>query len=189
MNFSTNGFEEEEKEFASPYIRPGVHEAKVKSIEYFESSKKGTPGIKFTFEGRKVGEQLDGPVAETSLWLSEKAWEYTQRTLTRMASAFDTREALDAVEVDGAKEYVEAITPHIVGIWARFLFIGEEVEGRDGKNNWFKATLPFYAQIEGLEVTQEESKITFNEEKHLEKLPEPTEEDMVATSTTDDLPF
>lgn len=187
MELSTEGFERKEK--VGEYVKPGIVEMQITKIEYFESSRQQTPGIKIHFEGKPI-EELggNGQKMESDFWLSEKAWPYTQGSLCDIADALEVREKLDKVKVKGAEEYVLAISDIFTGKFARYLVQGEEIEGNDGKENWVKATLPLYPKVESMDV--EETKLYFDENKHIQKLVVPDVEEMLeGEKEKDDLPF
>lgn len=172
--FGTEGKVVEERgERVSAFLTPGIHEAKIVGLEFMES-RGGTPGMKFTFEGKPhggdfahpAGPQHKGSTAETTYWLSEKAWKYTQERLITMADKLGVRSQLDAAKGANAEEYTNAVAPVLLGKTARFKFAGQEIEGKvadDGtkKNNWFKAELASFGFVEALDVT--ESKLKFDE--------------------------
>ena len=59
--FGTQGTVVEEKQGGvSAFLSPGIHEVKIVGVEYIES-RGGTPGLKFTFEGRDNGEGFKHP--------------------------------------------------------------------------------------------------------------------------------
>lgn len=190
MEFSTEGFERTEK--VGEYIKPGVVEMQITKIEYFESSLKKTPGMRFSFEGMPQ-EALSGNGQKMTceFWLSDKAWPYTQGSLCDIADALGNREQLDKIKVSGAKEYILAISDIFTGKFARYLVQGEEIEGSEGKENWVKATLPLYPKVESMEI--KDTKLFFDADKHISKLVVPDVDAMAKESATadgnDGLPF
>ena len=190
MEFSTEGFERVEK--VGEYIKPGIVEMKITKVEYFESSLKKTPGMRFSFES-KPEETLggNGQKMTCEFWLSEKAWPYTQGSLCDIADALEKREALDQIKGGGGQEYVLAISDIFTDKFARYLVQGEEIEGSEGKENWVKATLPLYPKVESMEI--KETKLVFDANKHISKLVVPDVEAMSKESAPSDgndgLPF
>jgi len=166
--FSTKGHEVTEKEYISEYIKPGIHVAKVKSVEYVESAG-GTKGIRFIHEGKPMSE-LDGKgqIAETTLWMSEKAWPYTKDRLVVMADKLGVREKLDAISSDNESEYAIALNSVFGGKAARWKFSGVEIEGKmdeekgEKKPNWVKAELASFGFCESLNIPENESKLKYD---------------------------
>lgn len=176
MSFTTAGHTVEESSMVSNYLSPGVHEARVQKIEYFEASS-GTPGMKITHEGRPM-EDLGGAgqVAETTWWLSENAWKFTKDRLVIMADKLGVRSELDKVEATDAEGYVKAVAPLFKGKAARWKFAGEEIEGKladDGtkKSNWFKAGLSAFGFVESLDTTPSKLKFDENNKYDMKRLP------------------
>ena len=167
MSFNTKGHTVEESNFVSNFLSPGIHEAKIQKMEFFEASS-GTPGIKITHEGRPM-EDLKGvgQVAETTWWLSENAWKYTKDRLVIMADKLAVRDDFDkAGESSSPEEYTRALDAIFKNKTARWKFAGEEIEGKltdEGvqKSNWFKAGLSAFGFIETIETNP--SKLKFNE--------------------------
>jgi len=169
MSFTTAGHTVEENEFVSNYLDPGIHEAKIQKIEYFESAG-GTPGMKITHEGRPEGDS-PGQTAETTWWLSPNAWTYTKDRLVIMADKLEVREGLDAINVEGPEEYVRAVAPLFQGKTARWKFAGEEIAGKEGKANWTKAGLAGYGFIEVLGTNPSKLKFDPASKWDMKKLP------------------
>lgn len=168
MDFNTKGHEIEESTYVSKYIKPGIHTAKISGITFYESAG-GTPALEITHETKPV-EGLDGAgqIAVTRWWISESAWPYTKDRLVIMADKLGVREALDNISSEDANQYAEALNGVFAGKAARWKFAGEEIKGgeaEDGtaKSNWWKAQLAGYGFVEPLSVSEEESKLTFNE--------------------------
>lgn len=171
MSFKTKGHTVEETSFVSNFLSPGIHEAKIQKIEFFEAAS-GTPGMKITHEGRPM-EDLGGAgqVAETTWWLSDNAWNYTIDRLVIMADKLGVRSALDAVDEESPEQYAKALDGIFKNKAARWKFAGEEIAGKEGKQNWFKASLAGYGFVEALST--EPSKLSFDESNKydMKKLP------------------
>lgn len=187
--FGTEGHVVEERgERVSAFLTPGIHEARIASVEFMES-RGGTPGIKFTFEGKPhggdfahpAGPQFKGSTAENTYWLSPKAWGYTKEKLIVMADKLGKRAELDAAKGTDAKSYTEAIAPLFIGLTARWKFAGQEIEGKVGedgtkKPNWFKAELAGFGFVETISTSP--SKLKFDEDNKydMKRLPVAMEE-------------
>ena len=182
--FSTTGHEvEEKKPYNSPFLAPGIHEAVIRNVE-FVTSKSGTGGIQFTHEGapqpegfvHPKGNQYKGKTANTTYWMSEKAWKYTKNNLVIIADKLGARAALDAVKAPDPASYVAALAPIFVGKVARWKFAGEESLGKmkdDGTrypNGWF-AKLAGFGFVESKDTNP--STLTWDENNKFDmvKLP------------------
>ena len=168
MNFTTAGHVVEEKEYVSKFMKPGIHTAKIKNVEFYQSQG-GTPGIKITLEGKPMKELEDvGQTSETTYWLSPKAWEFTKSKLVTLADKLGVREQLDAISVDDGQEYASALASVFTGLMGRFKLKGTEIEGKVGddgvkKNNWFKAEIAAFGFVEDPSVAIADSKLKFDE--------------------------
>lgn len=162
MNFNTAGHSVEEKDFTSEYLKPGIHIAKIAKIEH-KTANGGTEGFTIHHEGKPMAELGGkGQKAETTYWMSEKAWPFSKDRLVIMADKLGLRAALDKINASSAKEYAAALNSIFAGKAARWKFAGEEVQGKEGKQNWFKAGLSGYGFVEPLSVTESESKLKFD---------------------------
>ena len=171
MDFNTKGHEAKEKgNYVSAYIKPGITVAKITEIVYHQS-RGGTEGFKIMHTGKPM-EELDGKgqIAETTLWASPKAWEFTKDKFCIMADKLGVRDALDAIQASNAEEYAAGLNS-VFGPTgpARWKFIGEEIEGKideasgNKKNNWFKASMGMFGFVEPLSVSEEASELKFDE--------------------------
>ena len=175
MSFTTAGHTVEENSMVSNYLSPGIHEAKIQKIEYFEAAS-GTPGMKITHEGRPSEEGGVGQVAETTWWLSDKAWTYTKDRLVIMADKLGVRDGLDNITAKNAEEYVKTLSPIFTGKAARWKFAGEEILGKVGedgtkKSNWTKAGLSGYGFVEALDTNPSKLKFDENNKYDMKRLP------------------
>lgn len=169
--YNTKGHEYQEKEFVSKFLEPGIHQAKIKSIEYVKSQG-GTEGMKIIHEGKpEVALNNEGKTADTTWWLSEAAWPSTKDKLTIMADKFKVRDQLDAINTDSAENYVEQAAKIFTGKIARWKFVGEEIKGKEGKQNWFKAKLSGFGFMEILDVSPSKLKFDPNNKYDMVRLP------------------
>ena len=161
MSFNTKGHSVEETNFVSNYLSAGIHEAKIQKIEYFEAAS-GTPGMKITHEGRPM-DVLGGAgqSAETTWWLSDNAWTYTKDRLVIMADKLGVRTGLDNINAESPAEYSAALDSLFKNKVGRWKFAGEEIAGKEGKQNWFKAGLAGYGFVEAVDAAP--SKLKFDE--------------------------
>jgi len=176
MSFTTAGHTVEEKSMVSNYLSPGIHEAKIQKIEYFEAAS-GTPGMKITHEGRP-SEDLGGvgQIAETTWWLSDKAWTFTKDRLVIMADKLGVRDGLDNITAKNAEEYIKTLAPIFSGKVARWKFAGEEILGKNDdegnkKPNWTKAGLAGYGFVEALDTNPSKLKFDPTNKYDMKKLP------------------
>jgi hypothetical protein len=169
MNFNTSGHSVEEKEYVSAFMKPGIHIARIQKIEY-KKSNGGTEGINIVMEGAPLDSlEGKGQTAETTYWLSTKAWPFTKDRLVIMADKLGVREAFDAAgNTDSTEAYAGALNGVFAGKSARWKFAGKEIEGKVGedgqkKNNWFKSELAAFNFCEPLSVLEADSKLKFDE--------------------------
>jgi len=171
--FSTKGRVVEEKEFVSQYLKPGIHVAKITQVESVKSTSKGTPGVKFYFEG-KPQKELDGKgqTADHTYWMTPKTEEAILDRFIIISDKLGLRDKLDMGTKDLPDGDHEALAKALSGIFsgsaARWKFKGVEIEGKmsdtgEKKNNWFKSELAFYKFVEELAVPSEDSTLKFDE--------------------------
>lgn len=189
MKFSTKGHGDD-KEFVSNYMKPGIQEVRLVDLEAITSAG-GTEGIQFNIEGRPM-EALEGKAQrmETRFWLSPKAQPHTMGTIKQIAKALGLAEELDAIEADTTEGFCSAVTTLLGNKFFRTVVVGQEIEGKDDKPNWFKGEFGFYAKCESLTV--EPSTLSFDETRHLKKIETPDVEEMAseaAKEPADKLPF
>jgi len=171
MGFSTNGHKAEEKEFVNKYLSPGIAEAKIKKIEYIKANS-GTEGIIITHEGKPETDlNGEGKITETTFWMSEAAWPATKNKLAIMAEKWGVTDQLNAIDTPTAEEYAIAVNKLFAGKVARWMFIGEEIKGKEGKQNWFKAKLASFGFMETLDTNPSKLKFDPNNKWHMIKLP------------------
>lgn len=196
--FGTEGHVVEEKgQRVSAFLAPGIHTAKIAKVEFIESNG-GTPGIKMTLEGKPnggdfahpAGPQYKGSTAETTYWLSEKAWKFTKDRLIIIADKTGKRAQLDAAKGSTPAEYVASIAPVFTGVTANFKLAGKEIEGKVGddgtkKNNWFKAELAGYGFVEALGT--EPSTLKFDETNKYDMVRLPAA--VVESATSEESPW
>ena len=184
MSFKTKGHTVEETSFVSNFLSPGIHEAKIQKIEFFEAAS-GTPGMKITHEGRPM-EDLGGAgqTAETTWWLSDNAWTYTKDRLVIMADKLGVRTELDAIEGEEAATYCRALDGIFKNKTARWKFAGEEIAGKEGKQNWFKAGLSGYGFVEPLDTTPTKLKFDDTNKYDMKRLPVADSETASSNGTT-----
>jgi hypothetical protein len=119
---------EEQKEYVSEYIKPGISVCKVTHIEAIDPEM-GSSHIKIYMETDPLPELDNKPQkGEFSLYTTEKASKYTLSQLTTIIQATGvSKEELDKIEAPSWKEYVKSVYDLIVGKKLRFKFRGEEV--------------------------------------------------------------
>ena len=152
----------EEKVFESKFIEPGVHVVKIVGIKG-EEPEGYSPRLMFGFTTQ------DGKAAEAVFYMSEKAVGRSLEKVKHLATKCIKTEDLDKVEAESLEDYASQLNKILKNKVLRVKFTGEEIEGKEGKNNWDKATigLPPFAEAtkEGAEytpVSEEDSKLTFN---------------------------
>ncbi len=108
-----------------------------------------------------------------------------------MLTKFVDEATADAITASSLTDYAAAIARVLVGGTLRIKFNGEEVAGKDGKNNWFKATVNFPPFAENTTVNP--TGLTFDPTTDVKRLSpafaNPTATNTAGNKQTDDLPF
>ncbi len=65
--------------------------------------------------------------------MSEKAMSKSNEKLVHLASKCITKETLDAIEAESLEDYGSKLNKTLKGKVLRLKFIGEEIEGKEGK--------------------------------------------------------
>ena len=81
------------------------------------------------------------------------------------------REDVDSIDITNAEEYVRALSPIFQNKAARWKFAGEEILGKEGKQNWTKAGLAGYGFIETLTTNPSKLKFDENNKFDMKRLP------------------
>ena len=162
----------EEKVFESKFIEPGIHIVKIVEIKG-EEPEGYSPRLTFSFKTET------GKGAECNFYMSEKAMAKSNEKLVHLASKCITKETLDAIEAESLEDYGSKLNTTLKGKVLRLKFIGEEIEGKEGKN-WDKAGigLPPFAEAtkEGAEykvVSDEASKLKYDKNNKWDYKPLP----------------
>ena len=181
--FSTKNVEDS-REFVSSYIKPGVGEYKIVATEVI-TSQGGTPGVKLSFESRPLAELQNQPQkGDFTIYFSEKSMSIALGAIQELGKANGfTKEELDNVSGVDLNQYMANIKPYITKDFIRVKFNGEEILNNNSGKVWQKAVLPAFRFAEA--TTSAPSKLVFNPEKDIKKLPVA---DLDAV-TDDDLPF
>ena len=112
--------------------------------------------------------------------MSEGAKPKSLEKLLHLGTKCISRDAMDSIQGDSLADYGANLNTALAGKVARVKFVGEEIEGKEGKNNWTKASigLPTFAEAvkEGAEysaVSDEDTKLTYDENNKwdLKRLP------------------
>lgn len=157
MNFSTKGKEIKSTETISKWLTPlTTNIVKLYSAEYVTSNG-GTPGMKMTFVGKPVeglsyeldGKNVNFQRVESTNWLSDSAYKYTEATMITLADVMGIREEFDnAMDSANTKEDVVNIVNTMFTNKAFSMNVfGEEIaiKGDDGETNiWTKPSVPFF---------------------------------------------
>ena len=159
--YGTKGVEE--KVFVSKYVSPGIQVVKI--IEVRGEEPDGfSPRLIFKFAN------AEGKEVEANLYMSAAAQPRSMEKLVHIATKCVTRDAIDTVGGDNLVDWGKNVNQLLAGHKLRMKFIGNEIAGKDGKGNWFKADLglPSFAEAvaAGAEydpVAEGESKLTFDE--------------------------
>jgi hypothetical protein len=130
---------EEDKEFISKYIEPGIHEdITIDSFEW-EEPENGPPSVRVKLYNSQ------GQTAEDRFSYSEKAARYSNIKIKHMWDRFYTTAELEKIVGQSNNDmyrFISLLNQKLSGkTFKQFKFSGKEIEGKDGKPNWFKATI------------------------------------------------
>lgn len=185
----------EEKVFESKFIEPGIHVVKITGIKG-EEPEGYSPRLTFSF----ITE--NGKSAEPVFYMSEKAMGKSLEKIKHLATKCIKADKLDKIQADSLEDYASELFKVLKNKVLRVKFIGEEIEGKEGKNNWDKATigLPPFAEAtkDGAEysaVSEEDSKLTFDRNSKWDYKALPTADfesngnSLASVEETDEEPF
>lgn len=147
--FSTKGVSES----GGKYISYGIRNVKFTSITAQESEGGSTPSIFINFEEVGTGKTLSSRFP-----FSEKSTQISLRKIKHMLTKIVDETTADGIFASTLTEYAAAISKYLVNNTLRIKFNGEEVQGKEGKNNWFKAVVNFPPFAEALSVNPTELK-------------------------------
>lgn len=178
---------EESNGNVSNYIKPGIGTYKIAHMEHV-TPEQGSPHIKLYMESEPMTELGGQPQkGEFTMYTTERATPFIMKQIVAIAKACGTsKEELDKLTANSWGEYLNLIKPIVIGKFLRFKFKGEEVFSKGKETTWLKAVLPMSNFVESL---TEATKLNYNPEKDVKKLPTPDVEDMAATSDSDGMPF
>ncbi len=160
---------------------------RINTIMSGKSFTKQTPFIRIGTEGPN-GELCESGDMYVSTDVKEgstlSAWSVTARKLVNLIMAVTGKsedEAKAACKAADADDLAKKLSAILVGKPFRGVFYGEEIQGKEGKNNWVKAYFAIngtnkvkastnYA-AESMKVAKSASKLKFDESKHVQKLP------------------
>lgn len=207
MNFNGAGFTVSEGK-PGKNIKPGIHKAMIKEVNYGTSSQKGTPYIEFVHETQPVEGLTDeagntiGQRAKTTMWMSPAAWDVpgqnwcTKAKLTIMANKLGVSDQFEAIVADSPETFVNQVANIFKGKVARWAFGGEERTFTNDSGEtitYVRPSLLTYGFVENISEVpnDEDTKLKFDEAKHIKK--EETADAPTVDSTTptvaDDAPW
>lgn len=202
-DFSGSGVDTTEVGRPGKSIKPGIHVLQIADAEYFTSSQKGTPGIKFTLMSQPVEGLTDesgktiGQKCTETWWLSPKAWDNsgspngatwcTKAKLAILADKLGVRDQYDNTRGANAEEFVNNLVPLFKGKKARFAVGGEEAEFTNDQGEVIQFVRPkllTFKFVESTDIADGDTKLKYDENnpKHLERMEK-------ADNTSDDAPF
>ena len=179
--FNTSGIEE--KVFESKYITPGISDVTISGIEGSNGDGK-SPYVMFNFTKMNTTQ-----TASIKFFLSEAASKRSLEKIKHIATKVVTEEAINAVSGNDAATYAQNLSKLLVGKSLRIKFSGEEVQGKDGKNNWYKATIGLPSFAEKLGTTPSKLKFDANNNYDMKKLPVATDMSSIGGVNGSGLPF
>ena len=179
-------------EVSNTYIKPGVHEnVEVTGISTGEA-KSGTPYVQIDFK------TPDGLTLEEKLYFSKDGTKYSLRKIIHLFTQHMERAVVDKADSTAKTigQYATNLYNLIKGKKTRIKFVGEEIEGTEGKQNWIKARLGFSPFAEPMTVSKTDSKLIYNPDNayDLKKLDTSSTEDLMKHKSSvlnmvDELPF
>lgn len=159
--YSTKGTEE--KVFVSKYVSPGIQVVKIVEVKG-EEPEGFSPRLIFKFVNAEQKE------VEANLYMSTAAQPKSMEKLLHIATKCVSRDAIDGVGGNNLVDWGKNLNQLLAGHKLRMKFIGNEIAGKEGKGNWFKADLGLPSFAEAVEAGAEhaplgegESKLTFDE--------------------------
>jgi hypothetical protein len=178
--------ETEEKVFDSKFIKPGVHEVTIAEVTG-DTPEGKSPYVMFKFVDK------EGKAADIRFYLSTGAVKRSLEKIVHLGTKLVTREQIDATDADTATEYGANLNKLLRGKKVRIKFSGEQVQGTNGKPNWFKAVIGLPAFAEEIEVSPSKLKFDENSKWDMKRLEATSSTEELATANTsgasDDLPF
>lgn len=207
-DFNGAGFDTTEDRKPGKSLKPGIHTLMISDVEYFESSQKGTPGIRITLMSKPVDGLVDeagkpmGQKCTQTWWMSQGAWDIkgamwcTKAKLTVMADKLGLLDEFTLTSAANAEEFVGKVAKLFKGKKARFVVGGEETSftNNDGETIEFvRPELITFKFIESLtDVPNDaDTKLKFNEDKHIKKAEkaDDTSNDTVTNEVDEESPW
>jgi len=186
-----NDASEEKVGNSSKFQEVGIYDnIRITGVIAGESNTKKTPFVKLEVEGAN-GEKSTSAEMYVSTTIKDgstmSAWNITARNLVGIIKSItgkSEQEAKDAILAKDNKDLASKLATLLVGKPFRAVFYGKEIQGKEGKNNWVKATM-MYTESMKTPISQTKLKFDVNNSKHMEKLPivDPT------TVVSNDLPW
>jgi hypothetical protein len=174
----------EDKVFESKFIKPGIHEnVKIEAITAPPVEDGKSPYIQFKFV------DLEGKAAEINFYMSDAAMPMSLRKIKHIATKLVEESVIDGVEAPSIPAYAKAISPLLCNKMLRVKFVGKEIQGKEGKQNWFKAALGLPAFAESMGTTPTKLVFTETSQWDMERLPVIPEAPVGVDASSPDLPF
>lgn len=159
--FGTRGHEES-KGATSNFIAPGISEVVITAINLPDVSYTGSPYLEMVFTD---GTGKNAPIRfymnpEIREGAKKSALDISMSKIKHIATKVVTEAQIDAVTGNNINEYAMNLSKLLINKKIRMKFVGTEVKGKDGKQNWFKAELGFAPFAESMATVP--SKLTFD---------------------------
>jgi hypothetical protein len=131
---------EEDKEFISKYIEPGLHSSlRLDELSWVKEENGRSPHVKVVLSNS------NGQTLEDNFSFSEGARKYSSRKLRHMWDRhYSTEELQRILESSNGdmQDFIEKVSHKLVGrVFDEFKVSGKEIEGKEGKANWFKGCI------------------------------------------------
>lgn len=180
MNYEVKSEQEEQTTTnENPWLKPGIHEVKVTKIVATEEDGK-TPRLDLTFENR------EGKIATGTLYFSELAKQNSTKNIGFILNAVGVKSLISGKNLT---EMAKNLEKSLSGKFFRHRFVAEEIQGKEGKSNWFKAKMGFKYSTESISTTPSKLKeLDRNNPYDYKTLAKP-DSFVSETPSSDDLPF
>lgn len=151
--FSTKGV----SETGGKYISYGIKDVKIVGIEAKESDGNSSPSLIINFE--EVG---TGKTQSSRFTFTEKSTQISLRKIKHILTKVVDETTADSITATTITQYATDLSNVLLSKTIRVKFSGEEVAGKEGKNNWFKAVINFPPFAEPITVNPTNLKFDTN---------------------------
>lgn len=159
--YGTKGHEES-KGATSNFIAPGICDVTITAINLPDAAYTGSPYFEMVFT------DVTGKTAPIRFYMNpdvregakKSAYEISMGKIKHIATKVVTEAQIDNVAGNNLNEYAMNLSKLLINKKLKMKFVGTEVKGKEGKQNWFKAELGFAPFAETTDTMP--SKLTFD---------------------------